>query len=72
LDDDDSLEDAKDSGLAGVIQESESRRYLSRSPIYRKGNDRITQDLDLNDEETDNCQTTNLGWSWSSSVRDVM
>jgi len=36
LDDDNSLEDAKDSALAGVIREAESRRYLFRSPIYHR------------------------------------
>jgi len=54
LDDDDSLEDAKDSALASVIGEAESRRYLFRSPIYRKGKDHFSQDLDANDEEEDN------------------
>ena len=53
LDDDDSLEDAKDSALAAVIREAESRCYLFCSPIYRKGKDRFSQDLDANDEEED-------------------
>ena len=64
LDDDDSLEDAKDSALAGVIREVESRRHLFCSPIYRKGNDRFTQDLDLNDEETDNIDVEAASLPW--------
>jgi len=53
LDDDDSLEDAKDSALAGVIREAESQRCLFCSPICRKGKDCFSQDLDANDEDED-------------------
>jgi len=28
--------------------------------------------MDQGGELCNNCQTTNLGWSWSSNVRDVM
>jgi len=67
LDDDDSLEDAKDSALASVIREAESRRHLFRSPICRKGKDRFTQDPDLNDgddEEDENIEVEAASLPW--------
>jgi len=68
LDDDDSLEDAKDSALASAIREAESRRCLFRSPIYHKGKDRYTQDLDLNDdgddEEDENTEVEAASLPW--------
>jgi len=51
--------------LAAVICEAESRRYLFRSPIYRKGKDRFSQDLDTNDdEEEDNMEIEAAALPW--------
>ena len=63
VDDDDSLEDVKDFALASVIREAESRRYLFRSTVYRKGKDRFSQDLDLC-EEDDNIEVEAAALPW--------
>ena len=54
VEDDDSVEDAKDAAFASMIRVAESRRCLFRSQVYRKSlHDRFKEDLDGRDDDED-------------------
>jgi len=67
-------QDKKGSSKAPVEKEDKLDLNLSPSYFLTPISNSETRELFAFDiiEDDDSCQTTNLGWSWSSSKRDVM